>query len=379
MNRLLVFSSEDNEYQFSSIVKHRWKNKSPGQILAEHCSKKLYDTVTHCVGTYIDNIEAILQELTTPADIFFFVDFSTTQIPNEIFEVLNKKVKNSNLFFCCHFEPYTVLSFKHLSESILKNNPNTKNVYYISNNAKVFEIEKPSNINVAFFDFFSGYYVDGLKDFETESINFIPNRIEQKDFLCLNLKRRLTRTYFVELLKKNQVFDNGYVSYGNENTIDKVKILNDDVNLLGKSNVVHPTFSNINAWARHVYFEIVMEDVHFSFKGVEDEDFVCLSEKIYRAIYNKLPFIVYGKLDYLKYLRSMGFKTYEGLFDESYDDIRDWQSRGRYIVKQVVKFCQKTNIEKEAWHKQAREIAEYNYQHLLKDENICRIFADKFL
>ena len=86
--------------------------------------------------------------------------------------------------------------------------------------------------------------------------------------------------------------------------------------------------------------------------------------------------MVYGKYNYLNYFKSLGFKTYDMMFDESYDLLTDWRSRGRYIAKQVANFCQKTTNEKEELYKQAMITAEYNYQHLLKDENISRLFLE---
>jgi hypothetical protein len=40
----------------------------------------------------------------------------------------------------------------------------------------------------------------------------------------------------------------------------------------------------------------------------------------------------------LAYLRSQGFETFPELFDESYDNIPDWQARVRCIVQQVREF-----------------------------------------
>jgi hypothetical protein len=120
-----------------------------------------------------------------------------------------------------------------------------------------------------------------------------------------------------------------------------------------------------------------MEEVHFSNKFSEDEEFLLFSEKIYRSIQHKLPFMVYSKKDYLKYLQALGFRTFNNLFDESYDDIEDWQLRGRMIAKQVNHFCQLTDTQKNQWAEQAREITEFNYNHLLKEENLCRLFLNR--
>lgn len=368
---LLVFLTEDVSYQFSPIVKHRWK-KSPGQKLAESCLNCSYDNVDEYVVSFYDDIDFIIELIKNKdADLFFFVDFNLKQIPDNIIKLLDKNLATSNVFFCCHYEPFVNESISYLKKFILDNN--TNKLWFISANAKVFKSKViPKNLNVAYFDFFSGYFIDGLKDFFIDKSNDVS--VDQKDFLCLGLKPRPERLYFTNLLKKLNVYDNGYVSLGPNNTIDNLDLTNQDLKLLGNSNTFVPVFTDISKWTNKVYFEVVLEDVNNTLKNKPDEDFIIFSEKIYRSIYNKRPFMVYGKCNYLKYFKSFGFKTYDMMFDEVYDSITNWRSRGMYIARQTANFCQKTTKEKEELYKHAMITAEYNYQHLLKDENIARLF-----
>lgn len=370
---LLVFLTDDVSYQFSSIVKHRWK-QSPGQRLAESCLNCKYDKINEYVVSFDRDTDYIIELINnSDADIFFFADYNLKQLPTNIIRLLSEKIKTSRIIFCCHFEAFVLDSISYIKEFILNDNADTKNLWFISANAKIFELDViPNNLNIAYFDFFSGFYIDGLKDLFIDKSKDVS--IDQKDFLCLGLKPRLARLYFTDLLKTLNVYEKGYVSLGPENTIDQLGLTRDDLKLLGNANVFIPVFTDISKWANKVYFEIVMEHVNNTITNKEDEDFIFFTEKIYRAIYNKRPFMVYGKYNYLKYFKSLGFKTYDTMFDETYDSIKDWQSRGRYIAKQVANFCQKTTKEKEQLYKQAMITAEYNYQHLLKDENVARLF-----
>jgi hypothetical protein len=45
-----------------------------------------------------------------------------------------------------------------------------------------------------------------------------------------------------------------------------------------------------------------------------------LSEKTIKAMYNQRIFVVFGPQGYLRQLRNMGFATFDGIIDESYDD-----------------------------------------------------------
>ena len=48
-----------------------------------------------------------------------------------------------------------------------------------------------------------------------------------------------------------------------------------------------------------------------------------LTEKTFKPIAMGMPFVIVGTRGSLKYLRSYGFKTFEGIWDESYDDAQD--------------------------------------------------------
>jgi hypothetical protein len=376
MPDLSIFSTTHAAYQFSSIKKHKWPEQSVGKILAEQCTGESYDSVEEYVyENFSDSVEAILDKLQSATNIFFFIDFMMTQIPEKVIGVLREKIKTNKIFFCCHFEPFTVLSFEYLTNHILSKDIDFDKCWFISANARVFDtVNKPVNLNVGFFDFFSGYHVYGCRDIKAS----LPNTdvISKKDFLCLNLKPRPARKFFIDLLKDYNVYENGYISYGGK-TIEGTVLDQNTLVSYGNAHVILPSFFDISNWTKNVYFEIVMDEVHFSNKFSEDEEFIVFSEKIYRTIHHKLPFMVYSKVDYLKYLRALGFQTFDKLFDESYDDIADWQLRGKMIANQVKRFCQKTDIEKNQWVDQAKEIAEFNYNHLLKDENLCRLFLNR--
>lgn len=63
-----------------------------------------------------------------------------------------------------------------------------------------------------------------------------------------------------------------------------------------------------------------------------------LCEKSYKPCAAQHPFIMASTQGNLAYLRGQGFETFPELFDESYDNIPDWQARVRCIVQQVRDF-----------------------------------------
>jgi hypothetical protein len=67
-----------------------------------------------------------------------------------------------------------------------------------------------------------------------------------------------------------------------------------------------------------------------------DHHFLC--EKSYKPLACKHPFIMASTQGNLAYLRSQGFESFPELFDESYDDIADWQQRVDRVVELVRDF-----------------------------------------
>ena len=92
------------------------------------------------------------------------------------------------------------------------------------------------------------------------------------------------------------------------------------------------------------YFSLVTEaDIHPFFKNNPCK----VTEKTYKAI-SFHPFIIIGGCGILKYIRSLGFKTFPEMFDERYDDIEDNYERIDFIYKEVKKLC---DMDDEELHK----------------------------
>jgi len=66
-----------------------------------------------------------------------------------------------------------------------------------------------------------------------------------------------------------------------------------------------------------------------------DNDYSFYTEKIVKPILAERLFLVFSGQHYLKNLRSLGFKTFDGIIDESYDLILNPQQRFAEIFKQM--------------------------------------------
>jgi len=88
--------------------------------------------------------------------------------------------------------------------------------------------------------------------------------------------------------------------------------------------------ANIN-WQDCKNFNIqIVAETLFDNSGI-----VHLTEKIFKPIVMNQPFILFGNLGSLKYLRSYGFKTFDNFWDESYDTEEDSNKRYQKIFSLI--------------------------------------------
>jgi hypothetical protein len=85
------------------------------------------------------------------------------------------------------------------------------------------------------------------------------------------------------------------------------------------------------------------------------------TEKIFRPILLKTPFIVQGPQNFLKNLKKLGFKTFSSWWDEGYDE--DPVEHQLLEIKKILDFLSiKTSTELQKMYQEMQEILEHNYQ-----------------
>jgi hypothetical protein len=71
-----------------------------------------------------------------------------------------------------------------------------------------------------------------------------------------------------------------------------------------------------------------------------DAEVFCVTEKIFKPIICRQPFVVVSCRHYLRRLRQMGFKTFNPLIDESYDKEKDLDTRVQMALQAVQNFLE---------------------------------------
>lgn len=113
---------------------------------------------------------------------------------------------------------------------------------------------------------------------------------------------------------------------------------------------------------QHIGLDITVETVF---------DYPCpyISEKVFRPISCKRPFIVVGASHTLKLLQSLGFKTFSNIINESYDDIVDPEQRLVAVINEINNFVNRPISAIISDVKKCKTTLDYNFDQLLNFEN----------
>jgi len=119
------------------------------------------------------------------------------------------------------------------------------------------------------------------------------------------------------------------------------------------------------------YFSLVTETLFFKehndfFPYIDARDSIFLTEKTFRPIALKHPFILASRPFSLQHLKKLGYKTFDPLIDESYDNEIDDHARLDMIWKEVLRLCEFSDSQWIEWQKAVKEILDHNYQVLME-------------
>jgi hypothetical protein len=126
-----------------------------------------------------------------------------------------------------------------------------------------------------------------------------------------------------------------------------------------------------NTWLGFPKKENLIEQFHQSYFSVIFESryeapkpYYFYTEKLIRAILYKHPFILMSTPECLEYLKLAGYKTFDSVWDESYDTIKEYDDRANCITKLVKNLC--TTADLDSIEKRTKEITEHNYNNALR-------------
>ena len=216
------------------------------------------------------------------------------------------------------------------------------------------------------FEAWNRFLYEGVVDYKpTDNKNL---------FLMYNRNPRPHRVKFVIELLKNNTFNRGLVSLGDVNTY------NPEIYLIPEDNINHFNFLKNNSpihieSAPNLHYNlacnITTEDYDRTFISIISEtltyeDTLFISEKTWKPIMVGHPFLILGNKGTLKYLKSMGYKTFDKWFNEGYDDDNDENNRINKIINILKDYSQKSKEELISIREEMKEVCVHNQQNFIK-------------
>ena len=207
-----------------------------------------------------------------------------------------------------------------------------------------------------------------------------------KKFLSLNRRWRGCKLALIANLKIRHLLDHGFVSLQTfegktwENSWEYLMQLQDAATeelfeqskneIINLPNLIldelnpedmNPVTNTLDHFYLNSYFSIVGGS---GFYEKEIPNVAGLCEKTFKAIQKKHPFILMQPVKNLPLLHNMGYKTFDGLIDESYDNEYDDNKRMLMIVNEVERLCNLNQAELETFLIEAKKIVDHNYKNL---------------
>ena len=220
---------------------------------------------------------------------------------------------------------------------------------------------------------------------EKNGLNYIselPNILEvlelthrPKHFMCLNRNSQRPHRYYLSLFfEKNKLYDKALYSLLfplHENNFKKLSYLEEYKNAvtakipleIDTQNRIETLqgFHTGNTFLKQnyldSYFNIVTETCF-------EDGQIFLTEKIIKPLLGLQPFLVVSSPNYLKKLKELGFKTFNSLWDESYDTVLDNEDRLIKIFDLITQISEWSLEECEKKYKSVLDICIYNKKHL---------------
>lgn len=234
--------------------------------------------------------------------------------------------------------------------------------------------------------------------FGREGLFHLPRKKRQHKFVCLNRRPHKHRIVLASLLAKYKhkgvltchkvVDDTTY--YWEKNMAEILEWQNDlpedAIEKISQlENVLPLTFNDgIDANVENPTMDLKVEKFYDSYLHIVTETYLpndqnFFSEKIFKPIIFMQPFILIGAHNDLECLRKLGYKTFNGIIDETYDTIEDPIKRFYTAYEEIEKIINKSDEELTSMYNESYDILVHNYWHWVYRTNTIHMNLRKDL
>lgn len=240
----------------------------------------------------------------------------------------------------------------------------TGNLLNKQNYSTYTNIKKAENNNFLPFKsaFFKDFWLSQTVSFHKNHSENYSKTAKPKYFSCLNGRKRIHREYVYNYLNQYNLIDKGISTFVWKGiSVDGYNSPEDIRSHKEQQTEFYEVFDN-------TYYDIITETLTGEESKLNWWHEVFITEKIWRSIYYKRPFMVIGNKNTLQQLKEFGFKTFDGIiFDESYDNIDNFQMRTYAVLEQnknIVDTKSLQDVNDIVYSDEMSEILEFNYNKI---------------
>jgi hypothetical protein len=345
------------------------------------------------LNTHYENLFALVSNIITDPVMIYLHPFGSTSIEN--FEAFNH-TGTGPIVFCYDQEPF-VENFNEKLFLELRNKwrgTNPLRPIIVLNSERNSEIKNYYFTRYGLKDCYYFFHAFAAADWyrgQQYNKNIIPVRERKLDkkFIMLNRitsNARIYRALLVADLIKSSIVNQGYVSFSNVCPDNQQHYRDNLLESKLPTDLVKSTTALLDSLSNELRIDFVNDKIPnqsmllsplpammSSFVNVVTETEFWqtkqhLTEKIFKPIVARQPFILAGCANNLAYLKDYGFKTFDAWWDESYDSIEDPVARVHAISKLLETICSKSLDELTAMLHDMEEVLDYNYNHFYSKE-----------
>ena len=257
-------------------------------------------------------------------------------------------------------------------EELAKNLKDVCKVYFINGN-NLLTHEKHT------FDFYvTNHWIHHLKDTHVD-----PSVLDEdhKIYISLNRMAREHRVILTSKLINNGLRDYGYITWANgrnhkyiDYTENFPEIHKTQFDILDFEDILNQN-PTMNVPVRHCNksFLFLVTETHFN------NNTIFISEKTFKPVLLKMPFVSLGNPGTLTVLKELGFKTFDKWINESYDFDLPLEKRCDIIVSEIARLSKMTNQERMSIRNEMSDILEHNFnvlQQQMKHSDLVESLMD---
>ena len=270
------------------------------------------------------------------------------------FDLGNECAINDNIINTIH--KYLFSKKIPLNKVILQTGNTNGNIQYMDYCFRhSIPIDKGMNISsLEYFEWLCSRYMHQYKNSDDDVP--LPKNIDftkiEKTFLCLNRVHRWQRINLFLLWNIHKLMDDTYFTLNKKSGLPSENVMRNlfDAKLIEKYNITDSYLDELESTLPLELDEFKSSAEMALLYGPVDSYYqsslisvvtetnithIFNTEKIFKPMVHRQPFIVVGPYKTLENLRKMGYKTFSEFWDESYDDIKDPLER---LIK-VVELC----------------------------------------